>query len=104
MARFEIAVLANKLLKPATREQMRTPQKAADGSENGYALGSGHSKKFRLSLVSHFGSQQGTSTSMLLVPERSAGTVVLANMDEVDATALSTEILKIAPDLKDKPE
>jgi hypothetical protein len=58
MARFEIAVLANELLKPATREQMWTPQMAADGSENGYALGWGHSKKFGLSLVSHSGSQQ----------------------------------------------
>jgi len=56
MTRFEIAVLANKLLKPATREQMWTPQMAADGSENGYALGWGHSKKFGLSLVSHSGS------------------------------------------------
>ena len=104
MARFEIAILANKLLKPATREQMWTPQKAADGSENGYALGWGHSKKFGLSLVAHSGGQQGTSTSILLVPERSAGIVVLANMDDVDATALSTEILKITLDLKDKPE
>jgi serine beta-lactamase-like protein LACTB, mitochondrial len=104
MARFEIAILANKLLKPATRDQMWTPQKAADGSENGYALGWGHSKKFGLSLVAHSGGQQGTSTSILLVPERSAGIVVLANMDDIDATALSTEILKITLDLKDKPE
>jgi serine beta-lactamase-like protein LACTB, mitochondrial len=104
MARFEIAIMANKLLKPATREQMWTLQKAADGSENGYALGWGNAKKFGLSLVSHSGSQQGTSTSIILVPERSAGIVVLANMDDVDATALSTEILKIALDLKDKPE
>jgi CubicO group peptidase (beta-lactamase class C family) len=104
MARFEIAILANKLLKPATRDQMWTPQKAADGSENGYALGRGHSKKFGLSLVAHSGGQQGTSTSILLVPERSAGIVVLANMDDIDATALSTEILKITLDLKDKPE
>jgi serine beta-lactamase-like protein LACTB, mitochondrial len=104
MARFEIAIMANKLLKPATREQMWTPQKAADGSENGYALGWGHAKKFGLSLVSHSGGQQGTSTSIILVPERRAGIVVLANMDDVDATALSTEILKIALDLKDKPE
>jgi serine beta-lactamase-like protein LACTB len=104
MARFEIAVMANKLLKPATREQMWTPQKAADGSENGYALGWGNAKKFGLWLVSHSGGQQGTSTSIILVPERSAGIVVLANMDDVDATALSTEILKIALDLKDKSE
>jgi serine beta-lactamase-like protein LACTB len=104
MARFEIAILANKLLKPATREQMWTPQKAADGSENGYALGWDHSKKFGLSLVAHSGGQQGTSTSIILVPERSTGVVVLANMDDLDATALSTEILKITLDLKDKPE
>jgi serine beta-lactamase-like protein LACTB len=104
MARFEIAVMANKLLKPATREVMWSPQKAADGSENGYALGWGNAKKFGLGLVSHSGSQQGTSTSIILVPERRAGIVVLANMDDVDATALSMEILKIALDLKDQPE
>jgi serine beta-lactamase-like protein LACTB len=104
MARFEIAIMANKLLKPSTREQMWTPQKAADGSENGYALGWGNAKKFGLSLVSHSGGQQGTSTSIILVPERSTGVVVLANMDDVDATALSTEILKIVLDLQGKPE
>jgi CubicO group peptidase (beta-lactamase class C family) len=103
MARFEIAIMADKLLKPATREVMWTPQKAADGSPSGYALGWGNSKKFGLSLISHSGSQQGTSTSMILVPDRRAGVVVLANMDGVDATALSTEILKIALDLREKP-
>ncbi len=104
MARFEIAIMANKLLKPATREAMWTPQKAADGSQNGYALGWGTQKKFGLAIVEHTGSQQGTSTSMILVPERRAGIVVLANMDGVNTAALSTEILKIVMDLKDKPE
>jgi serine beta-lactamase-like protein LACTB, mitochondrial len=104
MARFEIAILANKLLKPATREVMWTPQKVADGSQNDYALGWDTKKKYGLSLVEHTGGQQGTSTSIILVPERRAGIVVLANMDNVDSAALSTEILKIVLDLKDKPE
>ena len=104
MARFEIAIMANKLLKPATREAMWTPQKAADGSQNGYALGWGTMKKYGLALVEHTGSQQGTSTSIILVPERRAGIVVLANMDDVDAGALSAEILKIALDLTGKPD
>jgi serine beta-lactamase-like protein LACTB, mitochondrial len=104
MARFEIAVMGDKLLKPATREIMWTPQKAADGSQNGYALGWGTQKKYGLRLVEHTGSQQGTSTSFVLVPERRAGVVVLANMDGVNAAALSSEILKIILDLKDKPE
>jgi len=104
MARFEIALMAGKLLKPATREAMWTPEKAADGSQNGYALGWGTMKRYGLALVEHTGSQQGTSTSIILVPERRAGIVVLANMDGVDAAALSTEILKIALDLTGKPE
>jgi serine beta-lactamase-like protein LACTB, mitochondrial len=104
MARFEIAIMANKLLKPATREAMWTPQKAADGSQNGYALGWGTMKKYGLALVEHTGSQQGTSTSIVLVPERRAGIVALANMDGVDAGALSAEILKIALDLTGKPD
>ncbi len=103
MARFEIAVMGNKLLKPATREIMWTPQKAADGSQNGYALGWGTQKKFGLALVEHTGSQQGTSTSFILVPERRAGVVVLVNMDGVNAAELSTDVLKIALDLNDKP-
>ena len=104
MARFEIAIMTNKLLKPTTRDLMWTPQKAADGSQNGYALGWGTQKKYGLALVEHTGGQQGTSTSIILVPERRAGIVVLANMDSVDSAALSMEILKTVLDLKDKPE
>src|SRR5271163_2180937 len=104
MARFEIAIMANKLVKPATRDLMWTPQKAADGSQNGYALGWATQRKYGLALVEHTGGQQGTSTSIILAPERRAGIVVLANMDNVDSAALSTEILKIVLDLKDKPE
>jgi CubicO group peptidase (beta-lactamase class C family) len=104
MARFEIAILANKLLKPATRELMWTPQKAADGSQNGYALGWATARKYGLALVEHTGGQQGTSTSFILVPERRAGIVVLANMDGVDAAALSSDILRIVLDLSGKPE
>jgi CubicO group peptidase (beta-lactamase class C family) len=104
MARFEIAIMANKLLKPTTRDLMWTPQKAADGSQTGYALGWSTQRKYGLALVEHTGGQQGTSTSIILAPERRAGIVVLANMDNVDSAALSTEILKIMFELKDKPE
>jgi serine beta-lactamase-like protein LACTB, mitochondrial len=102
MARFEIAIMANKLLKPATRDLMWTPQKTADGSQNNYALGWGTEKKYGLALVEHTGGQQGTSTSIILLPERHAGIVVLANMDGVNSAALSAEILKIVLDLDDK--
>ncbi len=104
MARFELAMLANKLVKPATRETMWTPQKPADGSPDDYGLGWGTLKKYGLNLVGHDGSQQGTSTSIVLAPEKRAGVVVLANMDDVDATDLSEQVLKIVLDLKDEPK
>jgi|ERR1700693_2215706 len=104
MARFEIAMLANKLVQPATREMMWTPQKPADGSKDDYGLGWGTLKKYGLKLVGHDGSQQGASTSIALAPEKRAGVVVLANMDDVDAVELSEQILKIALDLKDETQ
>jgi hypothetical protein len=45
--------------------------------------------------VGHSGSQQGTSTDITIVPERRAGVVVLINLDNVDATALAIELMKI---------
>ena len=97
MAQFEVAVLNDRLIRRATRDVMWTPQKADDGSANGYALGWGwgSGKKAGLTDVGHGGGQQGTSTFIMLVPDHQAGAVVLINMDDVDAAALATEIMKI---------
>jgi serine beta-lactamase-like protein LACTB len=103
MARFEIAIMADRLLKPATREMMWTTQKTTDGGPTTYGLGWDIWTKYGLHLTGHDGGQQGTSTSIVLAPERRAGVVVLANLDDVNATALSTEILKIVLDLNDQP-
>jgi len=101
MARFEAAMLADKLVKRPARDLMWTPQKTPDGKSTGYALGWGISDKFGIHIVAHTGGQQGTSTAFVLVPERRAGVIVLANMDSVDSGNLADQILKIALDLKD---
>lgn len=102
MSRFEAAILADKLLKRPTRDLMWTPQKTADGKSTAYALGWGISDKLGVHIVAHTGGQQGTSTAFAIVPERLAGVVVLANMDNVDSGSLADQILKIVLDLKDK--
>ena len=43
----------------------------------------------------------GTDTAFLMAPDRRAGVVVLANMDNVNTNLLADEILKIMLDLKD---
>jgi serine beta-lactamase-like protein LACTB, mitochondrial len=95
MARFEIAMLNDRLVRRATRDLMWTPLKPTDGSEDSYGLGWGASKAAGLFEVGHGGSQQGTSTYILIAPSEGDGVVVLINMDEVDASGLAHELMKI---------
>ena len=99
MAKFEIAVLSDRLLQRATRDVMWTAQTPApEGSEkdhSGYGLGWGTGTVNGVAMYEHSGGQQGTSTFIMLAPERNAGIVVLINMDNVDAPELGTDLMKI---------
>jgi serine beta-lactamase-like protein LACTB, mitochondrial len=101
MANFEAALLAGKLVKPATQEMMWTPQQTADGKPTTYALGWGVGDHFGLHLIGHDGGQQGTSTAILLAPQKSAAIVVLANMDQLNANHLAESLLKITLGLQE---
>jgi CubicO group peptidase (beta-lactamase class C family) len=46
------------------------------------------------------GGQQGTSTAIMLAPQKSAAVVVLANMDDLDVYALAKSLLRITLDLQ----
>ncbi|HEX8765922.1 MAG TPA: serine hydrolase domain-containing protein, partial [Candidatus Acidoferrum sp.] len=63
MAKFEAAILGDKLLKRSTRDLMWTSLKTTDGKETGYGLGWGIMDKFGLHILAHTGGQQGTSTA-----------------------------------------
>jgi CubicO group peptidase (beta-lactamase class C family) len=95
MARFEVAILNDKLLKRSTRDLMWTPLKPSDGSEDRYGLGWATENKDGIFYVGHSGGQQGTSTDFTIAPAERAGVVVLANMEAVPSTELALEIMKI---------
>jgi serine beta-lactamase-like protein LACTB len=95
MARFEVAILNDRLIRRATRELMWTPLKPSDGSEDGYGLGWGNVTEDGIAAVGHNGGQQGTSTSFLVAPAQRAGVVVLTNMEGAESSDLAKEILKI---------
>jgi|SRR5579859_1194987 len=99
MAKFEAAILGEKLLKRSTRDLMWTSLKTTDGKETSYGLGWGILDRFGLHILAHTGGQQGTSTAFAVVPSRNAGVVVLCNMDDVDVDKLLTQILRVALDL-----
>jgi serine beta-lactamase-like protein LACTB, mitochondrial len=93
MARFEIAMLNDKLLSRKTRDIMWTPQKTSSGSPTGYGLGwfidsEGH--------PNHEGGQQGAAAFIVIAPELRAGAVVLINRDGLDPTKFAGELLRTA--------
>jgi serine beta-lactamase-like protein LACTB len=95
MARFEVAMLNDKLVKRSTRDLMWTPLKPSDGSKDDYGLGWGESDEAGIMAVGHTGGQQGTSTAFLLAPAQRDGVVVLTNMEGIGARDLAVEILKV---------
>ena len=95
MARFEVAILNDKLVKRATRDLMWTPLKPSDGSKDNYGLGWESIEEDGFSAIGHMGGQQGTSTAFLLAPAQRDGVVVLTNMEGIGARDLALEILKV---------
>lgn len=95
MARFAVALLTDRLLLRSARDLMWTSLKTADGKETGYALGWGTGKDLGVPDVEHGGGQQGTSTFILMVPERKAGVIVLMNIESADSSGLATELVKV---------
>ena len=95
MAKFEVAILSDTLVKRTTRELMSTPLKPSDGSKDDYGLGWDKRDRGGIVTMGHNGGQQGTSTAFLIAPTERAGVVVLTNMEGAGAEDLAAEILKI---------
>ena len=96
MARFEVAILTDRLIKRATRDIMWTPQMPSDGlGRMVYGLGWQGGTRKGVGDVGHGGSQQGTSAMMLIAPDARAGVVVLINSDAAGASELASQLLEI---------
>jgi len=95
LVRFESAMLDGKIVKPETVNLMWTSQKTADGKPTNYGMGFGITPGNGPKSIAHGGSQQGTSTSMMLVPEKRFAVAVMINMDGVPAANLARAILQI---------
>jgi serine beta-lactamase-like protein LACTB, mitochondrial len=96
MARFEVAILTDRLIKRATRDIMWTLQMPSD--ELGrmvYGLGWQAGTTEGVADVGHGGSQQGTSAMILIAPDARAGVVVLINSDSAGASELASPLLGI---------
>jgi CubicO group peptidase (beta-lactamase class C family) len=94
MARFEVAILTNRLMRNARRHVDAT-KAPTDGSKDEYGLGWGTGTIEGVADVGHGGGQQGTSTFLTMAPTRQAGVLVLINAYNADASGLATQLFKI---------
>ena len=85
-------LLSGTLLQPATLKLMWTSEKLRDGKETGYGMGWGVGKFENEDMAAHSGAQQGTSTSLMIFPQRKLAIAVMMNMDGVDAGEIDDQI------------
>jgi serine beta-lactamase-like protein LACTB, mitochondrial len=97
LVRFAQALMDGKIVKPGTLAQMWTPVNAteAGGKASNYGLGFGVLAVDGGKYVAHSGGQQGTSTSMVILPEKHFAVAALANMDEVQPMEVVHGILDL---------
>ncbi len=89
LAKFAIAMQTDKLVKPATRDQMWTSQKTKDGKETDYGLGWGIGKTTEgMRMISHGGNQAGARTALSLLPEKGSVIAIMANLSDVDLNSV----------------
>jgi D-alanyl-D-alanine carboxypeptidase len=100
LARWDIGMIEQKLLKPATYKEMQTEVRLKDGERTGYALGlqtgniAGH-RAFR-----HSGEVSGFTAQNIVFPDDRAAVVVLTNQDSngaAGAIARAIAALILAP-------
>jgi len=92
LVKFGIASNTGKLVKKTTIEQMWTSQKSKDGKETGYGLGWGIGEASGFKMVSHSGGQAGTSTLLVILPEKGIIVAAMSNLEGVSLGSLTRQI------------
>jgi D-alanyl-D-alanine carboxypeptidase len=81
LARWDVALLSGKLLKPRSFEQMTTPIRLSNGAPGTYALGLAVSNEQGHLRLTHDGAVTGFASQNTLWPDQHAAVVVLSNQD-----------------------
>lgn len=94
LVRFALALQQGRILKPETFRQMQVPMKTANGKESPY-FGWTIAERKGDKVLSHGGSQQGTSTYLLMVPAKGFAVAIIANTQSVNVGELALQIAEM---------
>ena len=105
LVRFAQAMMDGKIMKREMVEQMWTPAKVTGpGKQSTYGLGFGVLMLEGGKYIAHSGGQQGTSTMLVIIPEKRFAVAALANMDGVNPGEVVRAILALFNMPTPKPE
>lgn len=92
LVRFAQALVAGRLVQPATLAQMWTPVSPRNGKASGYGLGFRVESVDGRRVVSHGGAQSRVSTLLYMLPDQQVVVVLLCNLEKVRLLPLAQQI------------
>jgi D-alanyl-D-alanine carboxypeptidase len=94
LARWDLALMSGKVLKPESLKLMTTPRTLADGRSTGYGCGLSVGERSGKTILSHNGAVAGFLAYNTMVPDGKTAVVLISNFDvSGDVAALYREIL-----------
>jgi D-alanyl-D-alanine carboxypeptidase len=88
LAKWDVAMLRQRLLKPASYKDLETEVRLKDGSGTGYALGLGIGNFDGHRVLRHGGEVSGFTATNAVFPDDNTAIVVLTNQDAAPASGL----------------
>ncbi|MGJ5816854.1 serine hydrolase domain-containing protein [Paludibaculum fermentans] len=92
ITQFARTLMDEKLLNRETLNVMWSSNRLKDGSSNDYGLGWNNERRQGLRVAWHGGGQQGTSTFLIVCPERKISIVVLANLEGAPVREIAIDL------------
>jgi D-alanyl-D-alanine carboxypeptidase len=84
LAKWDLALVTGKVLKPASFTLMTTPRKLSDGKLSNYGCGLSISSRNDLKVLSHNGAVAGFYALNTTVPSSRSAAILLSNLDDYD--------------------
>ena len=88
LQKWNISVIDQTLLKPASYKELETEVLLKDGSPTGYALGMDVSHKNGHRILQHGGEVSGFTATSMILPDEHMAIVALTNQDAAEASSL----------------
>lgn len=95
LAKWDLGLMENKILKPASCLLMTTPRKLANGKIKNYGCGLSILERNGEAILRHTGAVSGFLAYNVLVPRTKSAVVLLTNGDHVDAAAIHNELVAL---------